>query len=143
MLLALISNVISKTSFGINKTENKLYVGIRDAAYLQVIDLDSREVIKTLPVHGGIHNVYVTKDDKWIVAGLGVHPKTLERNCFIIAVHLVHVLTYGWVSGRPWQPLPATSPIAACCAHPAHSWDCIGPMGIALTWISDNISKTS
>tara|TARA_B100000029_G_C17590198_1_gene962269 strand:- start:451 stop:1470 length:1020 start_codon:yes stop_codon:yes gene_type:complete len=63
----------------INKTENKLYVGIRDAAYLQVIDLDSREVIKTLPVHGGIHNVYVTKDDKWIVAGLGVHPKTLDE----------------------------------------------------------------
>ena len=60
----------------VNKKHNKLYVGIRDQAFLQVIDLDSHEVIKTIPVHYGIHNVYTTKDDAWIIAGLGKRPDT-------------------------------------------------------------------
>tara|TARA_B100001142_G_scaffold8070_1_gene7963 strand:+ start:6123 stop:7187 length:1065 start_codon:yes stop_codon:yes gene_type:complete len=63
----------------INKTQNKLYVGIRDSAHLQIIDLESHKVIKTLPVHAGIHNVYVTKDDRYIIAGLGKHPDSLEE----------------------------------------------------------------
>jgi len=63
----------------INKSQNKLYVGIRDAAYVQVIDLDTHEVIKTIPVHFGVHNVYVTKDDQYVVAGLGRTPDTLDE----------------------------------------------------------------
>ena len=63
----------------INETYNKLYVGIRDSAHLQVIDLDTHTVIKTLPVHYGIHNVYVTKDDQYVVAGLGKDPDTLDE----------------------------------------------------------------
>jgi DNA-binding beta-propeller fold protein YncE len=63
----------------INESHNKLYVGIRDSAYLQVIDLDTHEVVKTLPVHAGIHNVYVTKDDEYVIAGLGKNPDTLDE----------------------------------------------------------------
>jgi DNA-binding beta-propeller fold protein YncE len=63
----------------INKTQNKLYVAIRDSAHLQIIDLDSHKVIKTLSVHAGIHNVYVTKDDNYIVAGLGAYPETFDE----------------------------------------------------------------
>ena len=63
----------------INETHNKLYVGIRDSAYLQVIDLDTHTVTKTIPVHYGIHNVYVTKDDEYVIAGLGKNPDTLDE----------------------------------------------------------------
>jgi len=63
----------------VNKTHNKLYVGIRDSAHLQIIDLGTHEVIKTLPVHYGIHNVYVTKDDEYVIAGLGKNPDTLDE----------------------------------------------------------------
>lgn len=60
----------------INNSLLKLYVGIRDAAYVQVIDLTTHEVLKDIPVFYGVHNVYVTKDDRYIVAGLGKTPDT-------------------------------------------------------------------
>ncbi|MDH3419115.1 MAG: hypothetical protein OEM78_06535 [Gammaproteobacteria bacterium] len=63
----------------VNVTHNKLYVGIRDQAFLQIIDLDTHEVIKSLPVHYGIHNVYVTKDDAYVIAGLGKTPDTMDE----------------------------------------------------------------
>ena len=63
----------------VNATHNKLYVGIRDQAFLQIIDLDTHEVIKSLPVHYGIHNVYVTKDDAYVIAGLGKTPDTKDE----------------------------------------------------------------
>ncbi len=63
----------------INKTHNKLYVGIRDQAFLQVISLDVHMVSKTIPVHYGIHNVYVTKDDAYVIAGLGKDPDTMDE----------------------------------------------------------------
>jgi len=63
----------------INESHNKLYVGIRDSAYLQVIDLDTHRVVKSIPVHHGIHNVYVTKDDEYVIAGLGKNPDTLDE----------------------------------------------------------------
>ena len=63
----------------VNETHNKLYVGIRDQAFLQIIDLDTHEVIKSLPVHYGIHNVYVTKDDAYVIAALGNTPDTKDE----------------------------------------------------------------
>jgi YVTN family beta-propeller protein len=63
----------------INETHNKLYVGIRDQAFLQVISLDVHMVSKTIPVHYGIHNVYVTKDDAYVIAGLGKTPDTMDE----------------------------------------------------------------
>jgi len=62
----------------VNATQNKLYVGIRDQRFLQIIDLDTHEVIKSLPVRYGIHNVYVTKDDAYVIAGLGETPETID-----------------------------------------------------------------
>ena len=62
----------------VNVTQNKLYVGIRDQRFLQIIDLDTHEVIKSLPVRYGIHNVYVTKDDAYVIAGLGETPDTMD-----------------------------------------------------------------
>ena len=63
----------------INETYRKLYVAIRDSAYLQVIDVDTHEIIKSLPVHFGIHNVHVTKDDEYVVAGLAKNPDTADE----------------------------------------------------------------
>jgi YVTN family beta-propeller protein len=63
----------------INKSLGKLYVGIRDAAFVQVIDIDTNEIIKAIPVFYGVHNVYVTADDKYIVAGLGKTPDTMDE----------------------------------------------------------------
>ena len=64
----------------INKAFGKLYVGIRDSAFVQVIDLDSHTVVKTIPVLHGVHNVYVTKDDKYVIAGLGATPATRDEH---------------------------------------------------------------
>ena len=63
----------------INKKYHKLYVAIRDSAFVQVIDLTSHEVVKTIPVLHGVHNVYVTKDQEYILAGLGADPATLDE----------------------------------------------------------------
>ena len=64
----------------INKAFGKLYVGIRDSAFVQVIDLDSHKVVKTIPVLHGVHNVYVTKDDQYVIAGLGATPATRDEH---------------------------------------------------------------
>ena len=63
----------------INKALGKLYVGIRDSAFVQVIDLDSHKVVKTIPVLHGVHNVYVTADNKYVIAGLGATPATRDE----------------------------------------------------------------
>ncbi|HEY5622703.1 MAG TPA: hypothetical protein VIV14_03005, partial [Gammaproteobacteria bacterium] len=63
----------------INKALGKLYVGIRDSAYVQVIDLDSHEVIKSIPVLHGVHNIYVTDDQQWMIVGLGEGPDNDEE----------------------------------------------------------------
>ncbi len=63
----------------INKSLGKLYVGIRDAAFVQVIDIDTHEIIKDIPMFYGVHNVYVTADDKYVVAGLGKTPDTTDE----------------------------------------------------------------
>ena len=56
----------------------KLYVGIRGAPYTDVIDVDTHEVIKTIRMHRGVHNIYVTKDSRWAVASLAPGPDRPE-----------------------------------------------------------------
>ncbi len=63
----------------INEAFRKIYVGIRDAPFVTVIDLDSHEVVKSIPVLHGVHKVYVTKDQKYVVVGLGATPATPDE----------------------------------------------------------------
>ena len=54
----------------ITKDGRKVYVAIREApGALDVIDTVALKNVKTVPTKGGIHNVYVTPDSKWAVAG--------------------------------------------------------------------------
>ena len=53
-----------------NKYNRKIYVGIARAPFVDVIDLDTHERLGSIPVATGIHNVYVSPDGKWVVAGL-------------------------------------------------------------------------
>jgi DNA-binding beta-propeller fold protein YncE len=54
----------------INKQHHKIYVGIAAAPFVDVFDLDTHEKITSIPVPTGIHNVYVSPDGNWVVAGL-------------------------------------------------------------------------
>jgi len=53
-----------------NKRLHKIYVGIASAPYVDVFDADTHEKITTIEVPTGIHNVYVSPDGNWVVAGL-------------------------------------------------------------------------
>jgi DNA-binding beta-propeller fold protein YncE len=54
----------------VNKQHHKIYVGIAAAPFVDVFDLDTHEKITSIPVTTGIHNVYVSPDGEWVVAGL-------------------------------------------------------------------------
>jgi YVTN family beta-propeller protein len=59
----------------VNKKHRKIYAAIRNLAsgnraLVDVIDIDSHKLIKSIPVHHPVHNTYVTPDDKYVVAGL-------------------------------------------------------------------------
>jgi YVTN family beta-propeller protein len=72
----------------VNKKYRKIYAGIirRSAeplgpevtaepdgemlAWVDVIDIDTHEVIKSIEVHNPVHNVFMTPDERWVVAGL-------------------------------------------------------------------------
>ena len=54
----------------INRKHRKIYVGIAAAPYVDVFDLDTHEKITSIEVTTGIHNVYVSPDGNWVVAGL-------------------------------------------------------------------------
>ena len=54
----------------VNKQNHRMYVGIAGAPFIDVIDLDTHEKIKSISVPTGIHNVYVSPDGNWVVAGL-------------------------------------------------------------------------
>ncbi len=64
----------------INERLGKMYVGIRDAPFVEVIDLASHEVVKSIPMVRGVHNVYATADYRYIIAGLGANPSTTEEH---------------------------------------------------------------
>ena len=58
----------------VNKKHRKIYAAIRNRAagraLIDVIDLDSHTVIRSIPVHATVHNTYVTPDDNFVIAGL-------------------------------------------------------------------------
>jgi YVTN family beta-propeller protein len=53
-----------------NSANHQIYVGIAGAPFVDVIDMDTNERLESIPVSTGIHNVYVSQDGKWVVAGL-------------------------------------------------------------------------
>jgi YVTN family beta-propeller protein len=53
-----------------NKRLHKIYVGIASAPNVDVFDADTHEKITSIEVPTGIHNVYVSPDGNWVVAGL-------------------------------------------------------------------------
>ena len=59
----------------VNKKYRKLYAGIRNRtadgrSLVDVIDLNTHKLIKSIPVHHPVHNTYVTPDDSVVLAGL-------------------------------------------------------------------------
>ena len=54
----------------INKVRRKIYVGIAAAPYVDVFSLDTHEKLGSIEVATGIHNVYVSPDGNWVLAGL-------------------------------------------------------------------------
>lgn len=62
----------------VSKDGRKVYVGIAQApGALDVIDTVALANVKTVPTKGAIHNVYVTPDGKWAVAG-SIPEKTIS-----------------------------------------------------------------
>jgi YVTN family beta-propeller protein len=47
-------------------------------AVMDVIDIDTHKVVKSIPVHFPIHNSYMTPDDKYAIAGLRGDPEPGE-----------------------------------------------------------------
>jgi DNA-binding beta-propeller fold protein YncE len=58
----------------VNKKHRKIYAAIRNRAagrtLVDVIDLDTHKLIRSIPVHATVHNTYVTPDDNFVIAGL-------------------------------------------------------------------------
>jgi hypothetical protein len=58
----------------VNKKYRKIYAGIRNRAngraLVDVIDIDTHTLIKSIQVHHPVHNTYVTPDDNIVLAGL-------------------------------------------------------------------------
>ena len=58
----------------VNKKYRKMYAGIRNRAdgraLVDVIDIDTHKVIKSIQMHHPVHNTYVTPDDSLVLAGL-------------------------------------------------------------------------
>src|SRR5262249_29151668 len=54
----------------VSKDGSQVYVGIAEGTgAVDVIDTASLNNVKSIPVKGAIHNVYVTPDGKYVVAG--------------------------------------------------------------------------
>ena len=54
----------------VNKKHRKIYAGIVTRPLVDVIDIDTNKLIKSIPVHHTVHNVFVTPDESEVVAGL-------------------------------------------------------------------------
>ena len=64
----------------VNKKYKKIYAAIRNPlpggkAGVDVIDIATHKLVKTIPVHHPVHNTYVTPDDNFVVAGLTGDPE--------------------------------------------------------------------
>ena len=54
----------------VNKKQRKIYAAIVTRPLVDVIDIATHKVIKSIPVGKTVHNTYVTPDDGYVVAGL-------------------------------------------------------------------------
>ena len=54
----------------VNKKQRKIYAAIVSRPLVDVIDIATHTVIKSVPVHSTVHNVFVTPDDSEVIAGL-------------------------------------------------------------------------
>ena len=84
-----------------NKVLHKIYVGIAAAPYVDVFDADTHEKITTIEVPTGIHNVYVSPDGNWVVAGLNARA---EGSIQVIDAHkdeIVREITLVTAHGEP------------------------------------------
>ncbi len=54
----------------VNKKHRKIYAAIVSRPLVDVIDIATHKVIKSIPVGKTVHNTYVTPDDGYVVAGL-------------------------------------------------------------------------
>jgi DNA-binding beta-propeller fold protein YncE len=54
----------------LNKKARKIYAGIVTRPLVDVIDIDTNKLIKSIAVHHTVHNVFVTPDESEVVAGL-------------------------------------------------------------------------
>lgn len=84
----------------VNKKHRKIYAAISrrstkvvgpgftqvkdGAAVVDVIDMATHKVIRSIPVHDPVHNTYVTPDDKFVVAGLNEDPEPGEPTIQVI-----------------------------------------------------------
>ena len=63
----------------VNKKHGKLYAGIRgrpaSGPVVDVIDIETHKVIRSIPVYAPVHNVYMTPDENWVVVGLTHDPE--------------------------------------------------------------------
>src|SRR5687768_443347 len=54
----------------VNKKHRKIYAAIVTRSVVDVIDVATHKLIRSVPVHHPVHNTYVTPDDNFVVAGL-------------------------------------------------------------------------
>src|SRR5688572_6826596 len=54
----------------VNKKHRKIYAAIVSRPLVDVIDIATHTVIKSVPVHSTVHNVFITPDDSEVIAGL-------------------------------------------------------------------------
>ena len=54
----------------VNKKHRKIYAAIVSRPLVDVIDIASHTVIKSVPVHSTVHNIFITPDESEVVAGL-------------------------------------------------------------------------
>ena len=58
----------------VNKKQRKIYAAITTRPMVDVIDIDTHKIVKTIPVAAPVHNTYVTPDENWVIAGLRGEP---------------------------------------------------------------------
>ncbi len=68
----------------VNKKHRKIYAAIVTRPLVDVIDIATHKVIKSIPVHQTVHNTYVTPDDNYVVAGLRGEVKPGEPTIQVI-----------------------------------------------------------
>ena len=72
------------------RTENVLGPGFKASdggslpAVVDVIDIATHKIVKSIPVHAPVHNTYVTPDDRYVVAGLRADPEPGEPTIQVI-----------------------------------------------------------